>query len=127
MSSASFSIEDFVNNESLLKDFANIDDTDIISAIKVWRNSNDKILSLLSKNLIDRKLFKTIISKDEFSSDLIEDKKRKIIDALKIENDELGYFYTSGSLVNSAYNDEYKQIRMVTRTGELIEITQGVF
>ena len=123
--SQSFSMEDFVTDDSLLNHFANIDDTDIISAIKVWQNADDKLLSVLSKDLIERKLYKTIISKDEFSTERIEKEKQKIIKHLNLTGNEIDYFFINSKLVNSAYNKQFKQIKMVTRSGELINLTQA--
>ena len=42
-----------------------LDDNDIWSAIKVWQQHDDKILSLLSSNLINRKIFKVEVREKE--------------------------------------------------------------
>ena len=123
--SQNFSIEDFVTNDDLLNHFANIDDTDIISAIKVWQNADDKLLRILSTDLIERRLYKTIISKEPFTNERIELEKQKISDHLCLVGNEIDYFFTNSKLVNSAYNKEIKQIKMVTRSGKLINLTQA--
>jgi HD superfamily phosphohydrolase len=123
--SQDFSMEDFVNNKDLLMHFSQIDDSDIISAIKVWQNSEDKILSLLSTNLIERKLNKTIISKDEFSPVLIKEIREKLTTQLEITEEELNYFFEKNKLVNSAYNEQFNQIKMVNRKGELIDLVKA--
>lgn len=123
--SQSFSMEDFVTDDSLLNHFANIDDTDIISAIKVWQTADDKLLSVLSTDLIERKLYKTVISKDTFTAERIEKEKQKITKHLNLVGNEIDYFFMSSKLVNSAYNKQFKQIKMVTRSGELINLTQA--
>ncbi len=38
--------------------FVRLDDTDIVTAMKMWIDNDDKVLSFLSKSLLDRKLFK---------------------------------------------------------------------
>lgn len=119
-----FTIEDFNNNKNLLNDFAQIDDTDIISAIKVWQNSDDKILSTLSKNLINRQLFKTEIAKEKFDSNKINNIKKDIITQLKIDTSDLNYFFEENTLVNSAY-EQFKQIKIVKRDGEVIDLTEA--
>ncbi len=119
-----FDIKDFKSNPKLLNQFAQIDDTDIISAIKVWQNSNDKILSLLSKNLINRNLFKTIIAKDEFTSKTIDNIKQKIINTLNIDTSMLDYFFEKNTLVNSAYK-QFKQIKIVKRNGDVVDLTEA--
>jgi hypothetical protein len=119
-----FSIKDFNNNKNLLTDFAQIDDTDIISAIKVWQNSDDKILSALSKNLINRKLFKTEIKKEKFDPNKTKDIKNNIINKLNIDKKELEYFFEENKLTNSAYK-QFKQIKIVNRNGKVIDLTEA--
>ena len=123
--SQDFIMEDFVNNDNLLNHFSQIDDSDIISAIKVWQNSNDKILKLLSTNLIQRKLYKTIISKDPFSDEKIKSETQKIRRELGISEIDLKYFFTTDKLINSAYNKQFKQIKIVNRKGEVIDLTKA--
>jgi len=123
--SQDFSMEDFVNNDELLNHFAQIDDSDIISAIKVWQNSEDKILSLLANSLMQRKLYKTVISKHLFSQEIVEDIKTGILKKLNINESDLHYFFESSQLVNSAYNEQFKQIKMVNRKGKLTNLTEA--
>ncbi len=119
-----FDMKDFKSDPNLLHQFAQIDDTDIISAIKVWQNSNDKILSILSKNLINRNLFKTTIAKDEFNSKTIDKIKQNIVDILNIDESMLGYFFEKNTLTNSAYK-QFKQIKIVKRNGDVIDLTEA--
>jgi len=119
-----FQMRDFRKDGTLLTQFANIDDTDIISAIKVWQSSDDHILSTLSKKLINRELFKTIISKDNFTSEHIDSIKNSIIKKLDISPNDLGYFFEKNTLKNSAYK-QFKQIKIVKRKGEVIDLTEA--
>ena len=53
-----YTINDFENNTKLLDDFAELDDFDIYSSLKYWKNNPDFVLSSLSKMIINRKLLK---------------------------------------------------------------------
>ena len=64
--------EDFEQNPKVLDFFAQLDDYDILGAIKEWQNNSDEVLSILSKALVNRKLFKIEISKEPFSKARIE-------------------------------------------------------
>ena len=44
--------DDFQKNPEVLEQFAQMDDYDILGAVKVWQNHSDKILSFLCKRLI---------------------------------------------------------------------------
>ncbi|MGV6862756.1 MAG: HD domain-containing protein [Putridiphycobacter sp.] len=121
--SGEYSIQDFKTNPDLLNQFAQIDDADIISAIKVWQGNDDKILSLLSRHLINRKLFKTVISKTRFNQQNIETIQNGILNKLQIEPNDIGYFFEENTLVNSAYNEQFKQIKIVDKFGKKIDLT----
>ena len=55
-------LADFENNGEALQHFVNLDDSDIWSALKVWTSHPDKVLSLLSNGMVNRKLFKIEIT-----------------------------------------------------------------
>lgn len=63
---------DFETNPEVLKTFAQLDDFDIMGAVKVWQQHSDKVLSLLSTNLVTRKLHKVEISKEPISESRIQ-------------------------------------------------------
>lgn len=54
--------------------FTELDDTDVLQAIKLWAKSDDFILSHLCKGIISRRFPRTISSSRPFSSDLIKEK-----------------------------------------------------
>ena len=55
-----------------LEKFANLDDFDIICALKSWINSDDFILSNLSKMIINRDLLKIKLNSKKFSKSDLE-------------------------------------------------------
>ena len=118
-------IEDFRLDENLLAEFALIDDNDLISAIKTWQLSEDKVLSTLCKALVSRKLFKTEISKEEFIQSDIEEKIKEIIVKGGFSESESKYFYQSEKLVNSAYDEHFKQILILSRDGNILDLAKA--
>ena len=56
--SSEINMNDKKNIAENLKLFSKLDDYDIMTSIKEWQNSNDHILSCLSKQIIQRKLHK---------------------------------------------------------------------
>src|SRR5688500_7689782 len=59
-----FTIESLKHKKKALDAFGKLDDHDIWGAIKLWRHHEDRILSILSQMLLDRKLFQIILSHD---------------------------------------------------------------
>ena len=69
--------------------FMELDDTDVLQAIKSWKNHEDFVLSYLCKTVINRKFPKIIYSSTPFSDDLVREKIRKTNLHFGIENGEL--------------------------------------
>lgn len=67
--------ETFKTDEEAQRNYALLDDNDIWSAIKVWINNDDKVLSLLSTDLLNRNLFKVEISGTPINEERIENIK----------------------------------------------------
>lgn len=116
---------DFEADPSTLDTFALLDDYDIMGAIKVWQFCDDKILSDLSKRLINRKLFKIKISKEPFSEAELNTKRQEIAAKLGISEEETVYYLHSSRLVNNAYNQEKQTINLLMKNGKIINLTDA--
>ena len=69
--------------------FMELDDTDVLQAIKSWKNHDDFVLSYLCKTVINRKFPKIIYSSTPFSDDLVQEKIRETNLYFGIENGDL--------------------------------------
>ena len=69
--------------------FMELDDTDVLQAIKSWKNHDDFMLSYLCKTVINRKFPKIIYSSTPFSDDLVQEKIRETNLHFGIENGDL--------------------------------------
>jgi HD superfamily phosphohydrolase len=110
-------------NDVTLDKFAEIDDYDIIMAVKQWMNHSDYVLSALSKSFINRNLPKIIIQDAEFSTNEIEKIKLLVSKKLNLNDDLIEYFVGSGIIENQAYNLENSSINILYKSGEIKDIT----
>jgi HD superfamily phosphohydrolase len=112
-----FDSERFENN---LTSFCELDDHDVWSAIKEWRSAEDPVLAHLCTSFINRKLFKIVLSSKEIAE------RKTIIDNLRkstnLSDNDLGYFYDEGEISNSAYIRTGQKIKMLRKSGEVIDI-----
>jgi HD superfamily phosphohydrolase len=115
---------DFSSNPELLVHFAQLDDLDIWGAIKLWQNHPDAILSGLSRALLNRKLFKIKFSNEPFSAEQISIAQSELMYKLKVDSEDLPYFFESGKVSNSAYLSN-KSIYILTKKGEIIDVAQA--
>jgi len=115
-----FKVECFDDIE-VLNNFALLDDNDILNAIKVWTNHSDKILSILSKNLINRVTPHIEISATPFQGDYIHNMQKKICIDFKIDLSDSEYFAFTGSVENTLYNLSHEKILILNGRNEVIE------
>lgn len=107
-----------------LEMFSKLDDYDILSAIKEWTNHSDKVLSLLSAMIVDRKLLRIEIQKDSFDELQIYQKRDKFSKRLGISKDKINYFVFSQEIKNQAYTSE-EPIFILNKKGKIKDIAKA--
>jgi len=120
-----FTKHDFENDPSLLNEFANLDDYDIMASIKVWAEHKDIILSKLCTNLLDRKLYKIELQNKPFAAVY----KTKFIDKVckeyNITKKEASYFVLTSHVNNSAYLANKFNITILMGNGKLVDVAKA--
>jgi len=116
---------DFISEPHTLEKFAELDDYDVLSAVKVWQQHSDKVLSLLCKKLIQRELFKIEISKEPFDNDRIQLEKKIIQEKYNLNEKEVEYFIFHDKLINNAYNKKKEKINILMKNGSLLDISKA--
>lgn len=115
----------FLSNESHLRWFTQLDDTDIMSAIKTWRHHEDPILSSMCQKLMGRDLFRTILSDQPFSEELVNEVKNRAKATFHIQDEDLEYFVFTQVIQNSAYDINHDSIKILMKSGEIRDITEA--
>ena len=119
------SIVDLEENPDVLKHFAKLDDVDILSAIKVWSNHSDIILSHLCNAIVNRKLFRCEIQPEPFDYFYIEQTQQRISETMKITQEDLKYFFISDTTSNYFYNYGADTINIMTNEGKILDLTEA--
>ena len=114
--------EVFETDDDALLNFANIDDNDIWMGIKVWQKSNDFVLSILSKALIQRKLFKIEISSTPFSKEKVDKIRNRVEVTYGLSTKEVNYIVYDKVLSNNAYSSTKQNIMLLKKNGEIIDL-----
>ena len=118
-------LADFKSQPHLLEQFALLDDYDILGAVKVWQHHEDRVLSLLSGWLINRKLFKIEIAKVPFSSERIHFEKEYARTRYGIPEEQLDYFVATDILTNNAYNENKERINLLMKDGTVLDVSKA--
>ncbi|MCF8297949.1 MAG: HD domain-containing protein [Saprospiraceae bacterium] len=116
--------KDNFDNEVLDK-FAKLDDFDILTSIKVWSDSDDKILSFLCKSIINRKLYKIQIQNAPFEEDYIAQIKVKAKKIYEVDEVDVDYFVISSNTQNNAYNLKSDKINILYKNGDIMDIANA--
>ena len=86
---------------------------------------NDRVLSMLSKNFVNRDLYKIQLQNSPFEKDQLSDLQKTFKDKLKLEGDELDYFVFTGAIANNAYNPKFERINIILRNGNVVDVTEA--
>ncbi|QVY66220.1 HD domain-containing protein [Polaribacter sp. Q13] len=110
--------------DETLEMFSKLDDYDVMSAIKEWTNHSDKILSLLSNMIVDRKLLRIEIQQKEFEAEELNKKINNVSNKLELSENEAKYFVFTKKIKNQAYQQE-KPIFILNKKGKLTDIAKA--
>jgi len=117
--------EAFLNIEGHVEEFASLDDNDIMSAIKVWADHNDFILSELCRMLMQRDLYHVDISNKKPESKHIRSLAGKAAEIYPVSQKEMDYFVFSDIITNNAYKPGSGSIRILMKNGSVEDIARA--
>ncbi|MDC0249661.1 HD domain-containing protein [Flavobacteriales bacterium] len=120
-----YTLADFDTKPELLNAFAELDDFNIYSCLKYWKNNADFVLSSLSSMILNRELLKIKVQNTKFCTTRIENKRKEIQKYFNISVKEARYFVFSDKVSNSAYNIEKANINILMKDGDVIDITSA--
>jgi len=118
-------LEDFNSNNRLLDQFCQLDDFDIMTSIKEWVHHSDKILSLLSQKIIQRKLLKVELQNKPFEADYIAEIQKKTERYYEINPSESKHLVFSNKINNKAYNPKKDKINLLYKDGSIVDIAEA--
>lgn len=113
------------NRKILLDNYSKLEDNDIFSSAKVWADGRDHVLSLLSANLMGRKLYRVELQYQPFEEQYIDKIGEKIRREKGIGEEELNYFAFTGTISNHAYSLNDDKIKILKKNKETIDIAEA--
>jgi HD superfamily phosphohydrolase len=112
--------EDFTAD--VLEKFSQLDDFDIISALKAWQYHDDFVLSTLSKMIINRDLLKIKVSNEKFDKQVVATYKEQLLQLYPVTASETEYFVFKGKIKTLGYNKEAQPIKIVKKDKTIEDI-----
>ena len=109
----------------ILNLFSQLDDFDIISALKGWQHQDDYILSSLSKMIINRDLLKIKLTSEKVPLEDLQPLKERFALENNISLSETNYFIFKGKIKNQAYSKEAEPIRILKKDRTVEDVIES--
>ncbi len=117
--------ERYRNDEEAQHNYEMLDDNDIWSTLKVWMNSDDKILSLLATDIINRNLFKVKVSDEPFDEETIHAAKTEIAKHFDISINDAHYLIGNATVQKDIYDVNKDQITILYENNTIKDIAEA--
>ena len=116
----------FDNHEEALKMYGDLDDSDIWSALKAWKYSDDKILSTLATDMLNRHIFKVEVNEAPVGEDRIMDIAAQIAAKMDISTDDARrYMMSINTIQKDMYNVDDDSITILYKDGSTKDISEA--
>lgn len=112
-------------DSDVLGTFAKLDDYDIISAMKLWTEYDDFVLSNLCKMLLHRDLLKVKLKKKKINPEKLKKYALPLQKKYNITEEEANYFVFSGEISNVAYSSLNDRIQILHRNGKISDVAKA--
>ena len=115
----------FGTHSEALEQYALLDDTDVLSAIKAWIGGEDKVLSVLSESFINRQLFR-----GELLDAPLTDVQKAALNAeyaraLGISEEEAAYCWSEHVSTSNTYSEKADSIDILYSDGTVRDIADA--
>ncbi len=115
----------FHDDPEALCNYGELDDSDIWSAMKAWRHSDDKILAQLAGDLLDRRLWRCETTSEPPSPEHIEELRKNLAERMSISIDDTDYLMQLVSAEKDMYSPSDDSIDILMKDGSIADITQA--
>lgn len=112
-------------DSSILGRFSQLDDFDIISALKTWQYCDDFILRTLSKMIINRDLLKIKFGEEKFPKEELDGYLNAFAENNAISISDAHYFVFKGKIKNQAYSKDMEPIRILKKDRSVEDVADA--
>ncbi len=112
-------------NEETLKIYAELDDSDIWSALKAWKHADDLILSTLATDMTDRHLFKVEVTDESPSQEYVSQIAQGIAQRMNIALEDTRYMMSLTEIGKDMYNPEDDSIGILYKNDTIKDISDA--
>ncbi len=115
----------FEQHDEALRMYSELDDSDIWSALKVWKHSDDIVLATLAEDMLNRHLFKVEVSEEKPSDKRLNEIAQRIGNKMNISENDTRYMMTLTEIGKDMYNPEDDSIGILYKDGTVKDIAEA--
>ena len=115
----------FSPTSTALEQYAMLDDNDVLSAIKTWISSEDKVLSVLSESFINRRLFRGELLNEPLNDEQKAMLNKKYAEALGISQEDATYLWCEHVSTSNTYSEKADSIDILYSDGTVRDIAEA--
>lgn len=117
--------ETYRNSEEAQRNYAMLDDNDIWSSLKVWTGSKDKVLSILSSDILNRNLFKVEITGTPTEEGHINEVRTELAARFGVSYEDAGYLMSVDTIQKDMYDVNDDQISIIFKDNTVKDISEA--
>lgn len=106
-----------------LRLFCQLDDTDVLAAIKCWCAHEDKVLAALCSMIVNRKLLKVKLFSHPIDENLLLEQLEDLVRRAGISEEDAAYLVFSGASSNTTYITTDEKINILFKDGTVKDIS----
>ncbi len=115
----------FGTHSEALEQYALLDDNDVLSAIKAWISSDDKVLSLLSESFINRRLFRGELQSEPLTAEQKKALNKLYAQVLGISEQDAEYMWSEHISTSNTYSEKDDSIDILYSDGTVRDIADA--
>ena len=108
-----------------LEQYALLDDNDVLSAIKAWTLSDDKVLSTLSESFINRRLFRGELLSAPLTDAQKTELNRQYAQLFGISEQDATYLWSEHVSTSNTYSEKADSIDILYSDGTIRDISEA--
>jgi HD superfamily phosphohydrolase len=111
--------------DAVLDNFVQIDDVDLLSAIKQWMHHSDPVLQHLSRRLMERRLLRAQLQNVPTPHGQLDDLVRRTAEHLAFSQEWAAYLVVHDRVINQAYRRGQEQIEILRKDGHVVDLVRA--
>ena len=100
----------FESDPQALANYELLDDNDIWASVKAWMSHTDRVLSILAKDLAERRIFRVEVREEPFADNEVSTLQQQLADAFHVSFEDAAYLISINTIQKDMYDPSDDQI-----------------